>query len=62
MSNFKNDLVLNEIKEILADKSKDYLINELLRAFWSNPNLLNNSIVWSEYIVRQKQEFLENNK
>lgn len=60
---FNNDSTMASIKEVLEDKSKEFLIDQLLDAFWKYPDqLLRYSPIWNEHLALERRKYLyENN-
>lgn len=50
-----NDNTMVLIKELLSQKSQEYLIDELLKSYWKHPELLDDSEVWKNVLEIQKR-------
>ena len=57
MEGYKKDGTMNQIKRLLNKKSKKFLVDEVLKAYWHNTDLLNKSEVFKEWLEIQRKEF-----
>ena len=53
MIEFNNDSHIESIRDILYERSKDSIIEDLLAAYLKYPDLLEHTVIWAEHLRRK---------
>jgi hypothetical protein len=53
MNAYKNDSIMILVKNILTQMDNEFLIDELLKAYWKHPELLNHTETWKRVLEIQ---------